>query len=92
MSSYRPYRPSGIDSSEKDKYYAKEVRTFDEVFKQIKNKQKENDRQSSDDEGSELALNDEYGEYGDEVLDDQDIEGNDREILDDRILGILNVF
>ena len=81
--------------SEKDKYYAKEVRTFDEVFKQIKTKQKEHDRNSSEDEGSEQALNDEYGgeyDYGEEILDDQDIEGNDREILDDRILGILNVF
>jgi hypothetical protein len=35
------YRPQKM--SEKDEYLAKEVRTFDEVFKQIKNKQKEHE-------------------------------------------------
>ena len=76
------------------------MRTFDEVFKQIKTKQKEHDQKRqeqscSDDEGSEIPLNDEYGgeyDYGEELNEDQDIEGNDREILDDRILGILNIF
>ena len=96
LSSYRPtsfYKPD-LGFSEKDKYYAKEVRTFDEVFKQIKHDQKRQEHSCSDDE-FEAPLNDEYGgeyDYGEEMNDDQDIEGNDREILDDRILGILNIF
>lgn len=43
-----------------------------------------------------MPLNDDYGgeydDYGEELLDDQDIDNGDREILDDRILGILNIF
>ena len=36
---------------------------------------------------------DEYGnEYEEPADEDQDIDGGDREILDDRILGILNFF
>jgi len=45
-------------------------------------------------------MNDEYGneedfiDYleGDEILEDPDIDDEDREVLNDRILGIINVF
>lgn len=46
LSQFRPVQFSkekNLEISEKDKYYAKEVRTFDEVFKQIKTKQKEHE-------------------------------------------------
>jgi hypothetical protein len=45
-----------------------------------------------------MPLNDEYGneedfeDFDEDALDDQDIGGGDREILDNRILGIIDVF
>jgi hypothetical protein len=51
------------------------------------------DASGSDTDEDEMPLNNEYGaEYEEEYLDDQDINGGDREILDDRILGIVNIF
>jgi hypothetical protein len=65
-----------------------------------------NEKQNSDNEYDDeddyeedvIPLNEEYGneeDFGDEYEEenyDQDIEGKDREILDNRILGIIDVF
>ena len=40
-------------------------------------------------------MEDEYGneeEFDEDLLDDQDIDEQDREVLNDRILGLINVF
>lgn len=90
----------------------KEVRTFDEVFKAIKNTVKEkqikrgpsnlkhdHDEPEYDDEDDQdecdiAPLDDEYGNEEDFIDDgdDQEVDQQDREILNERILGIINVF
>lgn len=42
-----------------------------------------------------MLMEDEYGneeEFDEDLLDDQDIDDQDREVLNDRILGLINVF
>lgn len=42
-----------------------------------------------------MMMEDEYGneeEFDEDLLDDQDIDDQDREVLNDRILGLINVF
>ena len=57
-----------------------------------------NEYDDEDEDQEDLQpLDDEYGNEDDfdgeeEILDDQDIDDHDREVLNDRILGIINVF
>ena len=98
-----------FNKQEREQYYMKEIRTFDEVYKEIKKQIKEKERmkrqsklQDHDDEDEYEQMNpyDEYGMEEDgleipqniEDLEDQDISRQDREVLNERILGILNVF
>lgn len=100
-----------FNKQEREQYYMKEIRTFDEVYKEIKKQIKEKERmkrqnkhqmQDNDEEDEYEQMNpyDEYGMEEDgleipqniEDLEDQDISRQDREVLNERILGILNVF
>jgi len=89
----------------------KEIRTFNEVFKDIKKEVKEHDlsRQARN-RGTATGLKGSSDEFepvqdsGDtdsevgtiplDIMDDeqQDIDDDDRQVLNDRILGIINVF
>ena len=94
---------------QRDQYYMKEVRTFDEVFKAIKKETNENKKQRAENQinsnqvisEDEDENNEEDGDEDDDVgvipegmldLDEQDIDDEDRQVLNDRILGIINVF
>jgi hypothetical protein len=87
----------------RDQYYMKEVRTFGEVYNSIK-KETEEYQKSKIGKRVPLVVESEEEEYTDsdheigeipedlEYVDDNDIGYQDREVLNGRILGLINVF